>query len=222
MQERHWKTIRGFTTTHDERGRGTSSSTTAPQARRRDGGQAVRFDVALATNNCGGSWLGAAPLIGTTPQNLSVGVTVTGINPPQACTGRVTLTAQGSATSTVVPVTFNVSASPLLNIGPSAIVFTAPVGGAAPVPRTLVLTSTDQITPINFTAGASTTSGGAWLSLAGNTVGQTPTNLSVIANPGSLNAGTYEGSVTITSPNLPAPQVIPVTLIVALISPLRM
>lgn len=44
--------------------------------------------------------------------------------------------------------------------------------------------------------------------------GSTPTNISVILFPGGLTPGIYRGSIDITSPGLPAPATIPVTLTV--------
>jgi hypothetical protein len=65
-------------------------------------------------------------------------------------------------------------------------------------------------TSVSFTAAASTTTGGTWLSVTSN-FPYTPATLTVTATPGSLPAGVYSGTITI-SPSTGGSIVIPVTL----------
>lgn len=109
--------------------------------------------------------------------------------------GMDTLRAQqtGQLVSTPAQITFNVQP------------------GSIPNPQTLVLTNTGA-TSMPFTVQVATTSGGSWLLFSPGS-GNTPANIIVSANSGSLSAGTYSGSVTVTSANATnSPLVVPVTL----------
>ena len=86
-----------------------------------------------------------------------------------------------------------------LSVTPSTLTFTS--SGAAPPAQTLQVTSGGS--PIAFTTSSTTTSGGSWLS-ATPTGGTTPMSVSVTANPTGLAAGTYMGSVTVTSTAAPS------------------
>jgi uncharacterized protein (TIGR03437 family) len=176
-------------------------------------GAPLNYSAAVTASSCGGSWLSVSPTTGTTPGQFTVSVAPAGISAPSTCSGTVAVTAQGASNSLSIPVTLNVSASPLLNIAPASLSFTAPVGTSSPLtPKVISLTSTDTSTPIPFTVTASTASGATWLFIASSGGNNTPANISVIANPAGLPVGTYQGTVTITSANLPAAQNIPVTL----------
>ncbi len=68
--------------------------------------------------------------------------------------------------------------------------------------------------PVTYSAAASTSSGGNWLSVSGG--GMTPGNLSVAVSNSGLAANTpYSGQITITGPTLPKAVVVPVTINVA-------
>jgi hypothetical protein len=66
------------------------------------------------------------------------------------------------------------------------------------LPADIQLTVSSSSASISFAAATSTTSGGSWLSVT-NTSGTTPAAINVHADPTGLAAGTYQGSVTITS-----------------------
>ncbi|HEV2690527.1 MAG TPA: hypothetical protein VGV35_18345, partial [Bryobacteraceae bacterium] len=68
---------------------------------------------------------------------------------------------------------------------------------------------------LNYTAVVSTSSGGNWLILKSAAAGTTPGGVTVgAANFGGLAAGTYNGSITITSQASNSPVVVPVSLVV--------
>jgi len=180
-------------------------------------GAPVNFQVAANTTNCSG-FLTAA--VNGTAGGLTYGtqnIVVVSVNPngitPQTCGGNVTITVPGSSTpALVIPVTFNVSNSALLNVSVPAINLTE-LAGAAATTQTVSVTSTQTNTSLPFNAAAATTPVGlTWLSVAPNS-GTTPSNLLVTINPVNLPVGTYTGSITVTSSaqNVPA-QTVPVTL----------
>jgi uncharacterized protein (TIGR03437 family) len=178
-------------------------------------GAPLNFTATAASSTCGGNnWITVAPTTGTTPADLTISVNTTGIVPGTTCAGTISISAPGASNTATVPITLNVSANPLLNIAPSVLSFTTAAGSTAPLPvQVISLTSTDPNTAIAFNYTSTTSTGGPWLFVA-STGAMTPSNLSVTANPSGLGAGTYNGTITITSGNLPAAQIIPVTLIV--------
>ncbi len=159
-------------------------------------GGAVTFSAAAATT-AGGSWLSVSPQAGTTPQNLAVSVSAASLS-PGTYNGSITITAPGAAGSPIsIPVTLTVTAAQTLSASPTSLAFTYQVGGAAPAAQALQVSSSSG--GLAFTAAATTTSGGTWLSVT-PTSGTTTASVSVTVNPASLAAGTYAGAITITSP----------------------
>jgi uncharacterized protein (TIGR03437 family) len=175
-------------------------------------GAPLNYQVAVSTTNCSG-FLKATPATGSTfgSQNQVVVSVNTQSIAPQVCSGNVTLTVPGStAAPLVIPVTLNVSGSPLLSVGQSAINLTVLAGSAATTHTVSVTSSSGALA---FTAAAFTNPAGlTWLSVTPNT-GSTPNNLQVMINPANLGVGVYSGSITVSSsaPTVP-PQTIPVTL----------
>jgi uncharacterized protein (TIGR03437 family) len=183
-------------------------------------GQALPVQVAAATSSCGANWLAAGSPNQQTPASVFVGVNPAGIT-PQTCTGTVTITAQGAANSPLqIPVVFVVSNTPLLNVSPTSFNITVQQGQNAQT-QAISLTSTDPVQQLQFQAIAATSSGGLWL-LVGPNTGTTPGNLVVQFQTAGLAAGSYEGTITITSPGLPQPLTIPVRLTVTSLSNLAL
>jgi uncharacterized protein (TIGR03437 family) len=90
------------------------------------------------------------------------------------------------------------------------------LGATAPATQTVSLSSSG--TPLAFTAAATTTSGGGWLS-ATPASGTSGTAVTIGVNPAGLTAGTYSGAVTITAPGASnSPQTVVVTLTVAAVA----
>ena len=96
-----------------------------------------------------------------------------------------------------------------------ALSFTKPFAGANPLPQLITVVSTG--TSFTFNATATTTTGGAWLTISksGTSCCATPEVITVTVNPDiSLAVGSYQGQISLTTTthgNL----TIPVTLIVA-------
>jgi uncharacterized protein (TIGR03437 family) len=74
-------------------------------------------------------------------------------------------------------------------------VFNYQTGGSTPGAQGVVVITSG--TAANFTANATTTSGGNWLSVSPQ-LSTTPSSLSVSVNPVGLTAGTYNGTVSLT------------------------
>lgn len=91
-------------------------------------------------------------------------------------------------------VTSGAAASPI-SATPSTLSFSVNAGAAAPPVQTVVIISPGAT--LTFTASASTTAGGNWLSVAPAS-GTVNTTLTISVNPAGLAAGAYNGTVTIT------------------------
>jgi len=166
-------------------------------------GQNTTFTTGVTTNSCGNNWLSVSNASGqTTPATLLVNVSLPNSTPAGVCTGTVAVTPSGSNNPVNVSVTVVVSTTtPLLTLQSQSAgfgVFTMQQGGSAPNTQFLVLGSTDN-TSLPF--GVQYTSQGNWLYTT-TTNGNTPSNLGVNVNPNGLSAGTYGGTLTITSPTL--------------------
>src|SRR5450631_872133 len=168
-------------------------------------GTALSYTIAAA----GGSWLSASGG-GNTPGNISASVNPANLT-AGTYNGTVTVTASGASNSPqTVPVVLTVTSTSgaTLQISPSFLDFNFTIGGSNPNAQSITVNSSG--TALNFTAASS---GGSWLSASGS--GTTPGKFSASVNPAGLSAGTYKGTVTITSPGASnSPQTVPVILIV--------
>lgn len=176
-------------------------------------GSPLSYTVSAATSpSCANSFLTANPASGSTASSstVAVSVNVQGLV-PGTCTGTVTITSPGAGNSPlVVPVTVQVSNTPLLNVSPSAITVITQVGNTPPS-QTVALTSTDPASALNFNV---TSISSGWL-LVGPTSGTTPNNLTIGYQTNGLTVGTYTGSITVTPTAAgSSPTVIPVTLVI--------
>ena len=102
------------------------------------------------------------------------------------------------------------AASPTLVVSPSALSFTASVGGPGPAAQTLGVSNSGSGT-LSWTA----TNNASWLAV-GPSSGSGPATLSVSVTTGGLAAGTYNDTITVTSAGAQgSPQSIPVQLTLA-------
>jgi len=96
------------------------------------------------------------------------------------------------------------AASPATALSATSVTFNLAAAGSTATTQTFALTNSGQGT-LNWAAAATTTAGGAWLSVSpaiGSVVaGQPGTTLTVTANPVSLSAGDYYGEIQVTSPS---------------------
>jgi hypothetical protein len=166
-------------------------------------GASVSFTVSTTA-----SWLTATPVSGTSPAAVSIAVNPSGLA-VGTYTGSVTITAPGATNSPQsVGVTLNVNAAPNLTLNPGSLTYTYQVGGSTPAAQTVSVSSTGSA--LSYTVSTSA----AWLTATPAT-GSTPGTLSVGVNPSGLSAGTYTGTVTVTSTGAGnSPQKVNVTLTV--------
>ena len=166
-------------------------------------------------------WLSVAPVQGTTPQDLGVSFT-SGSLAPGTYDSSITILPPGS-TPLTIPVRLVVQSGATLGLSQSSASISYSQGASLPAGVVVGLTSSG--TAINFTAAATTASGGNWLSVApasGATgpAGSPPTNITITSNATGLAPGTYTGAVTVTSAGASnSPQTIAVTLVVTAATP---
>jgi len=179
---------------------------------------------------------------GSTTGSFTTTANPVGVSAPSsgpACTGNITITATNATTGSaapnspyVIPVSFYVSADPLLSVTPdSAPAFSAQVGqtnsitfqncsSSVTTNCSLALTNTSPTAPVNITISTSTTDGTDWFyavtpssTIAGN--GSQPLTIGLVFIPST--PGTYSGAIKITATTasgsvLDSPVTIPVTL----------
>ena len=152
-------------------------------------GTAISYNVSTSA-----TWLNATPASGSTPGSVSVSVTPGSLS-AGTYTGSVTLTSSGASNSPkTIPITLTVTSAtlPTLTAAPSNLSFAYQTGGATPAAQTVNLTSSGGA--LSYTIASSAT----WLT-ATPASGSTPGSLSVSVNPSGLAAGTYSGTVSVTS-----------------------
>ena len=164
------------------------------------------------TSPAGSTWLQVPTQVGTTPGVVNVPVNLQTVPAvPGSYTGSITVTAPSAGNSPVtVPVNLTITPGATLQLSPASLFFAYQVGQAQPPSQGVTVTSNSGQT--NYTIGTQTNSGQPWLNVSGSN-GTTPGNFAVSVNSTGLTAGTYDGSVNITSTG--SPQTIPVRLIVS-------
>jgi uncharacterized protein (TIGR03437 family) len=153
-----------------------------------------------------GNWVTVNPVHGVTPGTVMVTINPAGLA-PGTFGGTINVSAPGASNTVPITVSLTVTGAPQLTISPSSLSFSAPTGGAAPSPQTLMVTSGSGA--LNFTAAA----GSYWLGVT-PTSGTTPASLSVSVNTAGLATGVYTGTINITPSGSPTPQMAIVTLTV--------
>ena len=155
--------------------------------------------LSLNADSAGGS---VSP---TTPATISYTIDRTAaaaLSPAGIYYGTIQVASAGAANS---PQSFQV----VLNIAPAAylplpdpepggLIFTSTFGAAAPASQTVTVYSS-SLSPIPYSASATTLSGGSWLTLSpsvGNSSISTPGVSTISLNPGTLAPGTYFGAVS--------------------------
>ena len=180
-------------------------------------GGAITY-TAVAATTTGGAWLAVSPGSATTSAS-SPGITgsvnaaaLAGLT-PNSYHGTITLTSAGATNSPfTIPATLVVVAEPTLQVSSSALTFNMVGTGSLPLPQSLTVSASNG-SSIPFNIAVATTSGGSWLSApaSGNT---SSGNISVSILANSLTANTYNGTLTITSPQASGSAVVNVQLIV--------
>lgn len=167
--------------------------------------------TAAASTTSGGSWLLVGPTTGNTPANITVSAVPAGLG-PGIYDGSVSITVPSiSLTPQMVRVRLVIQPAVTIAVTPGLLSFAQTRGGAAPNPQSLNISSNGNA---GFQVTVSTASGGAWLS-ATPTAGSTPGSVLIAVNGTSLAAGTYTGSIGISSADVNnSPIAIPVSLTV--------
>jgi hypothetical protein len=173
---------------------------------------------ATVSTPTGGNWLSVTPVTGNIASGqvtLTVSVNVAGLsfNSFASYSGTITVNATGSTNTLSIPVTLYVY-PPYLSASPSRLAFARNTTGSEAAPQTLSI-SDYYSGAVPFTASASTSGGGNWLSVS-PTSSTTPASLTVSVNTTTpaVPPGAYNGSITIT-PAAGNPISIPVSLVVS-------
>ena len=181
------------------------------------GGVPATTTIAAQTStvSCGSSWLNAT-VSGTT---VTVSISGSGITTAGTCTGTVTVIVPGATNPTLsVPVTLNVAALPTLTVPNTTLTFNSTAGATtAPTAQTVQLTASGSAA-VPFTVVVAAQGGATNFLTASPATGTTPATLTVGIDPtvlATLTAGTYNGTVTVSSTGAAAPLTINVTLTVA-------
>ncbi len=165
----------------------------------------------------GTSQTGATPATVIVSANAGTGSSALAIG---TYNGTVTITAPGATGSPItVPVVLNVVSPQTLSFTSATPLSFNYILGATqnPSAQTVSLTSSGTA---QFTASATAANSGTWLSVtpASGTASTTPTNLSVSVNPTGLAAGSYTGTITVSSPSVVTPLTLQVTLNVSAVA----
>jgi uncharacterized protein (TIGR03437 family) len=167
---------------------------------------------------------------GSLPAGLSIQTNSDGSHsiagtPSTAGSSSFTLSASDACSKTAtaaftITITGSTPASQQMQVSPASLSFTIQAGAAsAPADQTLTISSNSG--SLSYNAAVATTTGSNWLVAKSATSGNTPGSFTVgAANFGSLGAGSYSGSITITSSASNSPLVIPASLTVVAATPL--
>jgi uncharacterized protein (TIGR03437 family) len=93
------------------------------------------------------------------------------------------------------------SGGPSISATPGTLLFAYTIGGAIPAAQTMSISSSGAA--LSFSASASTTTGGNWLTV-NPTSGTSPASLSVSVTPTGLPGGVYQGAITLTPSGAPS------------------
>jgi uncharacterized protein (TIGR03437 family) len=153
------------------------------------------------TASSSAAWLSVNPSSGSMPAVLGVSVNPASLS-EGTHQGTITIAAPyavPSAATVAVTLMLGVGApAPLLAVDTQNVSFAATQGSGALTQQLNVLNAGGG--SLSFTASATTTSGGSWLSISagnGTATPSSPAALTVTATPGSLAPGTYSGTIAI-------------------------
>ncbi len=162
----------------------------------------VPFTVS-STASAPGTWLVLNPQGSSATNSAGTSSVSVDINPqnlsPGTYSGTITIGSQ-VAPNIVIPVNLLVSTNPLLQVNTSSLTYNGSAGGNVPFTSQVTVTSSGSSLSFNAVAnsGSAPTT---WLSV-NPTSGQTGTGtgtLTIKADPSNLPAGTYTGTVNLTS-----------------------
>jgi len=162
-------------------------------------------------------WLQVSPPSGVSPRLIAVSADPTTLSPGTYSTTITINSPNGTPSLSEIPVTFTVTAGvpPLLALDKQNLSFFFPQQSSA-LAQTLKVSNSGG-GALSFTAMASTSAGGNWLSVSpmtGQAMPATPVTLTVSADPTGLPPGTYRGSITVSAPGS-SPKVVHVTMTIS-------
>jgi uncharacterized protein (TIGR03437 family) len=166
----------------------------------------VAFTISSSTLS-GQNWLSVTPSQGQTPADLSISISPSAFNAPLNDTGTVTI--DGPNNSLAVQVSANIlpaGGGSLPASVPNMLEFVAQTGQPAPVAQTFAVPASFG----TFTVSPQTASGGNWLSVSVSNDGAAQGIVGV--DPTRLQAGTYQGSVSVIASGTAESLKVPVTL----------
>ena len=172
----------------------------------------------LASTQTGGNWLSVSPSAGTAPSTIDVRVDVASLS-AGIYQGTVTVDVPGASPPTQavsVELTVTPALPAELAVEPSSLTLEGLFGdGSLPI-ETLRISNAGGGT-LDWTAQASTVTGGNWLSVSqssGPASAASPTEVQVAANLIGLAPAVYSGSIVVESPESD-PKTVAVTLLVS-------
>lgn len=188
---------------------GGASASSTVQVSLTSGSGNPSFTTSVATAD-GGNWLNVSSNSSTVPATLTVTASPSGLSAGTTRTGTVNILS-GTTTVASFSVSFTVNAAASLQLSPSTLTFSHQTTSTSNPPAQTV-----QIASSGASIGwaATAESAGGWLQVSPAT-GNTPGNVSVSVNPSGLRAGSYTGTVRVSSSGASnSPQTISVSLTV--------
>jgi uncharacterized protein (TIGR03437 family) len=174
---------------------------------------AISFTATASTRD-GNNWLTATPASAITPAGVQVQVNANGLA-AGVYSGTVTITGAGSSGSPIqVPIVLTVVLPSTLSASPAALTFAYTIG--QPIPPAQILAVSGSAPGTVFNVQVQFSGPAAWLIVNPN-ISTVPANIGVSIAPTTLPAGTYNGSITLTSPNAVSSASVQVTLTVSTI-----
>jgi uncharacterized protein (TIGR03437 family) len=179
--------------------------------------------LAFMASTSSGAWLNVSPASGSIDNSTPASLTVTA-DPTSLAVGTYqgAVTVVGPDRTATIPVTFSVtSSSPVILLSQAGLSFTAALQGGAPLPQQIGILNVGNGS-VDWSATASTLSGGNWLQLSttGGTVQQpyldvSLTNVSIDPTVlATLTPGDYYGQIQVTGQAVNSPQLVTVILTV--------
>jgi trimeric autotransporter adhesin len=162
------------------------------------------------------TWLQVNPASGASPRLIQVVANPAGLAPMTYQTTLTVNVPNGSPSSIIVPVTFNVTSalSPVLAVDKASLSFPFPVHGSARSQTITVSNTGGSVLPFATTATAN--ANGDWLSVSppsAPALPGSPATVTVSANPAGLSPGAYVGEVTVMAGA--QSKIIPVTMTIS-------
>lgn len=148
-------------------------------------------------NTTSPQWLSVNPASGNGNASISVNVNTAGLTPGTYTNSITVASPQAINSPQVVNVSLTVNQviPPALSVSPSSINISSTLHGPGPGVQTVNITNSTSSDIINWNA----VSNSSWLSVTPS-IGVTPGTLSIGVDTTGLNVGTYNGIITLTSP----------------------